>query len=260
LQVADDDVDRRLQLVRRDRDELRSQLIELGELLRHHLVAFGQLAELVPPLGRERQTEVEVAGGHRRHPFLEVAHGLADGAPEQDGDAECQYQRDRERQAGGALRVPRLVGRGPNPIAGPESERAFGGADHGLHVTQCRTHVLIRDRVEHLDPPAVGGPELIARVQLDARQDRADGGGGTVESQIAERVGAGAERVDLPLHRVATGRVAHDGHAILGAPELLHAAAQPTDDQRRRELAALQVARRVVQPLEGAKGEEQRRE
>src|SRR5688500_6587133 len=47
LQVPDDHIDWRLELVRRDRHELRFELVELFQLLRHRMEALGEATKLV---------------------------------------------------------------------------------------------------------------------------------------------------------------------------------------------------------------------
>ena len=70
LKIAEDDVDRRLQLVRRDRDELGLQLVELGQLLAHRAKAHGQPSELVDALGGEIERRLQLS-------LRDGAHALA---------------------------------------------------------------------------------------------------------------------------------------------------------------------------------------
>ena len=54
LEIAEHDVDRRFELVRGDRDELRLELVELREAIGHRREARGQPPELVVPAGCDR--------------------------------------------------------------------------------------------------------------------------------------------------------------------------------------------------------------
>src|SRR5687768_9634280 len=96
LQIADDDVYRCLQLVRRNGHELSFELVELSELRRHPLIAPGEAAELVGPALCHRKPVREVAVRHRPHSLFEVVHGPADRARKPDRDQCGEEKSDRE--------------------------------------------------------------------------------------------------------------------------------------------------------------------
>ncbi len=98
LQVADHDVDRRLELVRRDGHEFRLELVELRELPRHLGEARRELAELVGLVAHRPDAIREVAVRDGAHARAEIENRTADrpGEPERDraGDDYREQQRD----------------------------------------------------------------------------------------------------------------------------------------------------------------------
>ena len=78
LQVAENHVDWSLELVRRDGDEFRLQLVEVCQLLAHVAKAHGQPSELVSAVDIVGEAMVELAVGNRAHALLQRADGLAD--------------------------------------------------------------------------------------------------------------------------------------------------------------------------------------
>src|SRR5690348_15907270 len=84
LQIAEDDVDRRFELVRCDGHELRFEPVERRQLVRHRPEALSEMAEFIFSSRVDAQSIAEVAVGHLRHAVLEIADGSANGAPEQN--------------------------------------------------------------------------------------------------------------------------------------------------------------------------------
>src|SRR5215203_5301503 len=78
LEVTHDHVDRRLELMRRDRDELSLELVEIRELRSHAVIACGKPAEFVGTLFHRGQTLSEIAVGNGFHSAFQVEHGPAD--------------------------------------------------------------------------------------------------------------------------------------------------------------------------------------
>ena len=103
LYVAQDHVDRRLELVRRDRGVLGLQLVELGKLTSHVPEADGQAAELVVTVSPQRQLVVELAIGHGAHSLFQGSNRLADGAGEPERDHRREQEGDHERREGDPL-------------------------------------------------------------------------------------------------------------------------------------------------------------
>ena len=89
IQVADDDVDRGLQLVRRHAHELRAQPLELGKLTRHGLVARGESAELGLFILRQAGLMAQISFGDCVHAALELVNRPADGSEEPDRNGQC---------------------------------------------------------------------------------------------------------------------------------------------------------------------------
>src|SRR5512141_488945 len=78
LEISDDDVDRCLQLVRRNRHELRLQLVELGELCRHAVIAVRKPSEFVGALFHRGKALREVSVSDGLHSPIEVEYRAAD--------------------------------------------------------------------------------------------------------------------------------------------------------------------------------------
>ena len=118
LQVSEEDIDRRLQLVRRDGHEFRLEFIQLRELPGHRREAGRQTAKLVVARGREREAVAELPFGYRLHSRFELFDRPADRAGEPGGDPRCQQRREREdggRELAGSLRG---ICRGSDTVTG----------------------------------------------------------------------------------------------------------------------------------------------
>src|SRR5437763_9920832 len=70
LEIADDDIDRSLELVRCDRYEFGLELVELRELRRHSLITLGESSEFVVPIFLHWKPMSEIAVGDSLHSFL----------------------------------------------------------------------------------------------------------------------------------------------------------------------------------------------
>ena len=257
LQVAEHDVDGRLQLMRGDGNELRLETIELLELSSHGSKTLRQSAELVRAIATDGERAPEMSLGDGPHAGIELLERRADRPGEPDADAERDQQGNSERTEredrgvfGAGRKIVHLLRRSL-------FHRVHGDVEDAVDGVQRRGNDQVDDRVtpgDSIGSRELEGPWYLLEEQGHRRPALPDRGR---LRQLRQRIRLSRELLEsleiLPLRRIAGERREVDGLSEQLVVRVAHAAEQecggvlPVPEERGVVLEFLQGAKRQHQ-------------
>src|SRR5690606_23501641 len=170
--------------VRRNRDKLSLQLVQLLELPSHGREAPREAAELVFTSGAEDEGVIEVAARHGTHPLLQIAYRTADGAGDGHGDAGCYYGCQCEGQESGLAGVTSPFSALYNRQARAACNLTLRACNRHFGPAERRYHEVQRDGVGRLGVVGTRGRYLRRGFPKDYRHGALNRCGGLTDLQL----------------------------------------------------------------------------
>jgi hypothetical protein len=222
--------------VRRDRHEFGTQLVELGQLGRHHLVALGELSKLVAAGGSHPQLVREVPVRDRLHAALQETHRPVDRAREPDADQGREQRGNEQRRRGDLLGAGRLVSCLLDARSRTRLQLELREADPPTHAIDRGPSLVGRDAVDDSRQPGERRRILPRRELRELRDGSVDLGRDAVQRVAVERVRHRAEIREVPRHAIPARRVVEEHERVFAVLEIVRLAPQTAEQQRRLEL------------------------